>query len=279
MSPLLHAGRELDLVPGRTIFDYADDLKLRVPTSCGRNGGCHECIVEIRRGMDALSSPTNSEHFLRSNYRLACQAEVVAVDATVEFAVLRRQPRILTDSVPRDYGLRPSTTRQGDGVYFRDRRIDRYAGAVFGLAVDIGTTTVAMNLADLERGEVLATASFENPQRFGGSDVMHRISYDGGPYAGELQQVMLSAINFEIGEMARGLGFHRRLVYEVVVAGNSTMRDLFFGLDVQPIGEKPYRSTTGLDQESGIRETTALTRTAKELALRSSPAPMFTEEP
>ena len=271
MSPLYHAGRELALVPGRTIFDYADALKVRVPTSCGRNGDCHECIVEIRRGMDALWPPADCERFLSGDYRLACQAGIVDVDAAVEFALLRRQPRILTDSVHLDYHLAPAVTRDGDSVYFNDWRIDRYQGGMFGLAIDIGTTTVAMNLVDLETGRVLATPSFENPQRFGGSDVMHRISYDAGPSSGELRQVMLSAVNFEIGELARQLGFRRRLIYEVVVVGNSTMRDIFFGLDVQSIGEKPYRSTTETDLEMGLRETTALHGSAEGLGLRVFP--------
>ena len=271
MSPLYHDGRELQLLRNRTIFDYADDLKVRVPTSCGRNGDCHECIVEIRRGMEALSPLTGAEAFLRESYRLACQTSIVDVDAAVEFAVLRRQPRILTESVSHDYPICPAVTRSGDSVYLDGRRIDSYRGGIFGLAVDVGTTTVAMNLVDLERGEVVATASFENPQRFGGSDIMHRISYDGGPFAGELQQVILSSLNFEIGDLARRTGVHRRLVYEVVAVGNSTMRDLFFGLDVQPIGEKPYRSTTETDVELGLRETTALGRRAGELGIRVFP--------
>jgi uncharacterized 2Fe-2S/4Fe-4S cluster protein (DUF4445 family) len=100
---------------------------------------------------------------------------------------------------------------------------------------------------------------------------MHRISYDAGPSSGELRQVMLSAVNFEIGELARQLGFHRRLIYEVVVVGNSTMRDIFFGLNVQSIGEKPYRSTTETDLEMGLRETTALHGSAEGLGLRVFP--------
>ena len=47
--------------------------------------------------------------------------------------------------------------------------MDTYRGRILGLAVDIGTTTVAMNLVDLESGEIVATSSFENPQRFGGA--------------------------------------------------------------------------------------------------------------
>ena len=271
MSPLLHSGQSLDLVRGQSIFDYADSLSVRVPTSCGRTGECHECIVEIRRGMEGLSPLTDAEAFLRDNYRLACQAEVVDIDAEVEFAVLRRQPRILTHSVRREVEHGPLTTRRGDDVFYLDERIGPYRGRIYGLAVDIGTTTVVMNLVDLESGEVLHTSSFENPQRFGGSDIMHRISYDGGEYRGELRQVMLSAINFEIGDMARSLGFHRRDIYEVVVVGNSTMRDIFFGLDVQPIGEKPYRSIIETEMREGVRKTTALHSTAREIGLRVFP--------
>ncbi len=271
MPPLHHGGRRLDLTAGKTIFDYADALKVRVPTSCRRNGECHECIVEVRRGMEALSPATDAEKFLRDSYRLACQATVLDPTAEIDFAVLRRQPRILTDSIHRDVSLDPATTRQGDGVYFDGRRLDRYRGRIYGLAIDLGTTTVVLNLVDLESGQVLQTASFENPQRFGGSDIMNRISYDGGPFGGELRQVMLSAINFEIGELARTLGFHRRDIYEIVIVGNATMRDIFFGFDVQPIGQKPYKSIVELEMEAGSRSTTSLQVSAEDLGLRVFP--------
>ena len=162
MAPLYHDRQRLESAPGESIFDYADALKLRVPTSCGRTGECHECIVEIKRGMDALSPLSDSEEFLRDNYRLACQARVVDADADIEFTVLRRQPRILTDSVKRKVSLDPAVVRRDD-VCVRDGRIDDYRGHIYGLAVDLGTTTVVMNLADLETGEILYTASFENP--------------------------------------------------------------------------------------------------------------------
>jgi uncharacterized 2Fe-2S/4Fe-4S cluster protein (DUF4445 family) len=271
MSPLYHADSELELVAGKSIFDYADTLKVRVPTSCGRSGECHECIVDIRRGMEALSPHSESEGFLRDSYRLACQAKVVDPDAEVEFMALRRQPRILTHSIRREVKLDPVTVRRGDGVYHEDERIDSYRGNILGLAIDVGTTTVVVNLVDLESGEIVYMASFENPQRFGGSDIMHRISYDGGPFHGELQQVILSSVNFEIGDMCRRLGIHRRRIYEVVVASNATMRDIFFGIDVQSIGERPYKSLTELELDRGERQTTALNVKASELGLRVFP--------
>jgi uncharacterized 2Fe-2S/4Fe-4S cluster protein (DUF4445 family) len=271
MAPLYHDRHKLESVVGKTIFDYADTLKVRVPTSCGRTGECHECIVAIKQGMEALNPPTEPERFLRDNYRLACQAIILDVDPEIEFAVRRRQPRILTHSIRRKVKPDPLTVRRHDGVYFQGERIDNYRGQLYGLAIDLGTTTVVMNLVDLENAEILYTASFENPQKFGGSDVMNRISYDGGPFQGELQRVMVSAINFEIGDMVRRVKFHRRRIYEVVVVGNSTMRDIFFGLDVQPIGEKPYKSVTELDMMQGLRQTTTLNVKAKDLGLRVFP--------
>jgi uncharacterized 2Fe-2S/4Fe-4S cluster protein (DUF4445 family) len=71
--------------------------------------------------------------------------------------------------------------------------------------------------------------------------------------------------------MARDLGFHRRQVYEVVIVGNSTMRDICFGLDVQSIGERPYKSLIEHEMDQGGRETTALNVKAADLGLRVFP--------
>ena len=307
--PLIHNQTSLPLEAGKTLFDYADDLAVRVPTSCNRNGECHECIVEVRRGMDALEPLNDTEEFLRENYRLACQARVINIEADIEFNVLRRQPRILTESIQRDdIDLDPLTVREGDNIIFKGdvppaanppapfakrkgarkseanfagdarggagggpRIVDRYRGRILGIAADIGTTTVAMNLVDLETGDILYTASFENPQRFGGSDVMNRISYDTGTYRGELKAVLISSINYEIGEMVRALKIRRRHIVEFVAVGNTTMRDILFGIDVEPIGQKPYKSHIEDDFRNGKRDTTALNRQAHELGIRINP--------
>ena len=293
--PLTHNQTSLPLEAGKSLFDYADDLAVRVPTSCGRTGECHECIVEVRRGMDALDPLTDSENFLRENYRLACQATVVDIEADIEFNILRRQPRILTESIDRtDIELDPLTVREGDNIIYKGesapfakrkgarkseaifagdgpRVIDRYRGRILGIAADIGTTTVAMNLVDLETGDILYTASFENPQRFGGSDVMHRISYETGTFRGELQAVLISSINYEIGEMVRALKIRRRQIVELVAVGNTTMRDMLFGIDVEPIGQKPYKSHIETDFLDGNRDTTVLNVPAHELGIHINP--------
>jgi len=275
LSPVYLNSQKLDSEKGESLFDFADSLSVRVPTSCGRTGECHECIVEIRKGSEAITPKTTSENFLRGDYRLACQAFVADPSAEIEFAILRRQPRILTSGLKRDIALRPSYTRIEQDVVFDSPEgpivVDKYSGAIYGIAADLGTTTVVLNLVNLESGEIEYTASFENPQRFGGSDVMNRISYDGGPDSGELQSVIVSAINFEIGEMVRVLKIRRRQIFEIVAVGNTTMRDLFFGIDVQSIGTRPYKSLIEEEFKVGERVNTALTTSAYELGLRIHP--------
>ena len=275
MSPVYLNSQKLDADTNDSLFDLADSLSVRVPTSCGRTGECHECIVEVRKGTEALTPPTEEEKFLRGNYRLACQACVTDTEVDIDFAVLRRQPRILTAGTKREIKLQPAYVRVEDEVVFNGAdgqvSVDKYRGAIYGIAADLGTTTVVLNLVNLETGETLYTASFENPQRFGGSDIMNRISYDGGKDAGELRAVMVSSINFEIGEMVRALKIRRRQIFEFVAVGNTTMRDLFFGIDVQSIGTRPYKSLIEDEFRESKRETTALTTSAAELELRINP--------
>ena len=270
MATITHDGETRRLATGKTIFDYADELTVQVPTSCFRTGICHECIVEIKEGIEALCPRTEAESFLSDNYRLACQAVVENADIDIQFSPLRRTPKILTLTQEKAIDRDPVVTRQGDTVYYDGEAVDKYRGHIYGLAIDLGTTTVVVDLVDLESGESVHVSSFENPQRFGGSDVMHRISYD-GEFSGELRKSVINALNHEILEMGERLGFVRQEIYELVVAGNSTMRDIFFKLDVQGIGQKPYKSITEHEYLAGDRETTSLILGTRRLGIRANP--------
>lgn len=272
MSSITHDRAVRDLVAGRTIFEYADELSVEVPTSCQRNGRCHECVVEIRKGMTALSPPNAAESFLRGDFRLACQAEVVSTAEDIEFAALCRRPRILTASPPnKDLALDSAVRESAGTVFYRDEEIGAFRGHLFGLTIDLGTTTVAMELVDLRTGQGVRTCSFENPQRFGGSDVMHRISYDGADGSGELQRAVTAAINREIMDFCQALNFSRHEIYEITVAANTTMRDILFKIDVQTVGQKPYKSLIENEVAAGKRSGTALSDSARKLGLLANP--------
>ena len=269
MSRVRHGGEARDAAVGRSLFDYADELAVEVATSCGRTGRCHECVVEVSAGAEALGPRTEAESFLRGPYRLACQAVLAADDIEVRFAPLRRRPRIVSLGAARvSVPHAPIAAQRGGGVYYGGERIDDYRGRVLGIAVDLGTTTVVMDLVDLETGESVETVAFENPQRFGGSDVMSRISYEADAGKGALQQAAIGALNREIRRLARRRGIARRAIYEIVIAGNATMRDILFGYDVQSIGQKPYKSLVEYAFRAGERATTALTVDAWALGLR-----------
>ena len=271
MSLVRHGGAAGAAVIGRTLFDYADELAVEVPTSCRRAGRCHECVVEVSAGLEALGPRAAAESFLRGPWRLACQAALVRDDVEIAFAPLRRRTRIVTLGGAR--GVRehaPAATRRGDGVWRGGERIDDYRGRILGAAIDLGTTTVVLDLVDLETGESVETVAFENPQRFGGSDVMTRISYEAEAGRGALQGAAIAAINREIRALARRRRFARRAIYEFVVAANSTMRDVLFGYDVQSIGQRPYKSTVEAEWRAGARAGTALHADAWALGLRAN---------
>jgi len=257
---------------GRTLFDDADERELKVPTSCRRTGRCRECVVEVTSGADHLAPPTEAEAFLREPYRLACQAAVLPEDAVVGFSILRRRLRIVVPEAAPDPGDIDPVVTVADGVVLYDGEpVEPVRGGIYGVAVDLGTTTVVFELVDLRTGRTLEVVAIENPQRFGGSDVMSRISYDEGDGRHELQRAVRKAVNRELDELYERRGIDRREVYEVVVVGNSTMRDLFFKLDVSSIGQRPYKSLTEHELLAGLRDTTAVTRRAYELGVRVNP--------
>src|SRR5207244_10962437 len=98
MAFVSSGGERCESEAGCTLFECADRLGVRVPTSCGRQGICHECIVEVTCGSEALVPRTGPEAFLRSGYRLACQAAVSDAGLDIEFAPLARRPQILPTS-------------------------------------------------------------------------------------------------------------------------------------------------------------------------------------
>jgi uncharacterized 2Fe-2S/4Fe-4S cluster protein (DUF4445 family) len=163
--------------------------------------------------------------------------------------------------------LDPAVTRDGERILLDGAEIARSFAPIHGLAMDLGTTTVVVRLLNLETGEIVADASFENPQRFGGSDVMSRIHFDTNDKSKLLQRTLAGYLTHAIEEFP----VDPQTIYELVVAGNSTMRDIFFRLNVHSIGQSPYRSITELEMEAGQRTTTSLSAFAKQLLLPIHP--------
>lgn len=248
MSQLLIDHHRISPAEGSTLFDAAESAGVHVPTSCVKQGKCRECILEIEDGEALLSPRTAEESHLGGGFRLACRTRIVG-DGTVRCHTMRRSAMRIVD--------------EAGGLSVRPFDLDPVCREGYGIAVDLGTTTVVMRLYDLGTGGLVASQSFENPQRFGGSDVMSRIHYDTHHRGRLLQRTLLGYM----GQAIRRFPVPAERIHEMTVAANTTMRDILFGLDVHSIGQKPYRSLTEHQFREGTRPTTAVTTTAKKLRL------------
>ena len=117
---------------------------------------------------------------------------------------------------------------------FRDR--------VFGLAVDVGSTTIAAHLCNLETGEVVASAGAMNPQIRFGEDLMSRVSYSmmhpGG--AQQMTEAVRGALNTLIADVAREAMIEVTDILELTIVGNPIMHHLLLGIDPVELGGAPF---------------------------------------
>jgi len=153
----------------------------------------------------------------------------------VDVAMLRHAPRQLRQQAYR-----------GTAVLSDHQLIDLEegdtTGRCFGLAIDIGTTTMVASLLNMCSGQELAVVSRMNPQVTFGDDVLSRIYHSAScPHClEELRQAVVR----EIGGMIRGLcdqaGINARFIYEATFAGNTTMQHLLCGVDPSPLGVVPF---------------------------------------
>ena len=124
---------------------------------------------------------------------------------------------------------------------------------VYGMAVDLGSTTIAAQLCNLITGEVVATADTMNPQIRFGEDLMSRVSYvmmnEGGDVA--MTQVVRETFNQLAKRAAKSAGIQVEDIMDMTVVANPIMHHLFLGIDPTPLGTAPFTLTT--DQTTILR--------------------------
>ena len=118
--------------------------------------------------------------------------------------------------------------------------------SVYGIAVDIGSTTVAAHLCELSSGEVLASAGVMNPQIRFGEDLMSRVSYVMMNPGGEvdLTRVVREAINDLVAEVCAEAGVDRHHVMDITFVGNPVMHHLLLGINPVELGGAPFALAT-----------------------------------
>ncbi|TMF52415.1 MAG: DUF4445 domain-containing protein [Chloroflexi bacterium] len=188
----------------------------------------------VRKVFVELSEPSLEDQ--RSDLeRLRDALTAEGFDMKADLRVLRRLPVVL-----RDAGFTVTAVLGGDALIAvepGDTREESY-----GVAVDLGTTTVVGTLMNLKTGMAEAVRSTLNGQAPFGADVISRISHgmQGDEAKAELRDAVRRTINTILSELYESAGVSRDRVYEMVIVGNATMLHLMLGIDATPISMMPF---------------------------------------
>jgi len=238
-------GLRVNVLPGTTVQEAAAVAGIIIDAPCGGKGNCGKCRVEIIKGH---MPPTGIEQKfigredLNRGTRLACQARIfkpaqILIPPESRFSV----QRILTDTIGLQ-GLEPGSGKQGEG---------------YGVAFDIGTTTLVGTLLETGTGKETGVSARMNPQTVYGDDVISRINMviveaDG---LEKLHGKLIAELNIMIDELVKNAGINRELVRKVTVAGNSTMQHLFLNVSPESMGTLPFTLAVRDSVSVGASET------------------------
>jgi uncharacterized 2Fe-2S/4Fe-4S cluster protein (DUF4445 family) len=122
----------------------------------------------------------------------------------------------------------------------------RHAG-LYGLAIDIGTTSVVLFLCNLANGEILAVRTAGNPQAAYGEDVIARMTqvHEDPAMLGTLQKLLVEELNRLLDDACAETGVRRADVADAVIVGNPTMQHILLGINPEPLGRGPYLPVLG----------------------------------
>lgn len=251
--------REVAAAKGTTLMEALVAAGIMLRSDCGGRGRCGKCLVRVVGADRSGASPPDAgelgwlgEAGVAAGRRLACRTRVLGPIGleipegsrlTLE-VVQKGVPLLLARLETKAPGPRPVSA-------FR-----------YGLAVDLGTTTLAVYLCDLATRTVAGSTSVRNPQAIFGDDVISRIvAVQKAADLTRLQALAVRAIDWAAAALCRRLAVDPLSIGSVVAVGNSTMIHLLLGEDPSSIGVFPYSP----------RFTEEQTRTGENLGLTFNP--------
>ncbi len=209
-------GKRISIHAGSTLLDAAYKAGIILNSSCGGRGTCRKCAVLIQPGDKQV---------------LACQYNIDSdLIVTVPAESRLFEQKILEHGIDRE--IESTFVKPADA-----------AEAIFGLAVDIGTTTVVAKLIDLADGKLIAAEADFNPQSIHGDDVVSRITFaQTDEHLTELQRLIVECINNLIVRLCKKTEIDSDCICEMAVVGNTTMTHILLHLPVAQLGQAPYRA-------------------------------------
>lgn len=216
---VLSHGREIEVCSKAPLLTTLIEHSIIIRSDCGGRGVCNKCVVDV----------STEKH--EPVTKLSCQYIVDQdIDITIPQTSLQ-SPNILrkkTTSLPKHFKRRIKTNHKAEPIY--------------GIAVDLGTTTIALYLCDITQGTILTSSSVKNPQSLYGDDVMSRISSiaEDEKKLNLLQKLVIKTIEWGCKNLSETQGMKLEKISKMMVVGNPTMIHIFLGVDPHPIGVAPY---------------------------------------
>jgi uncharacterized 2Fe-2S/4Fe-4S cluster protein (DUF4445 family) len=187
----------------------------------------------IRKAVVRVELPQEEHHQTSDVEQLALAAGLAASDVSLD--VVRTLPGTLREAKGEvtvvTFQGRPLAVERGDTTAMG-----------FGIAIDVGTTSVVTTLLELASGEVMASVSSLNPQATFGGDLMSRIAFAQWNPSNlrKLQSRIIGLLNQQIDELVERSGVLPQWVYKVTVVGNTCMHHILLGIDPTYVGLSPY---------------------------------------
>jgi uncharacterized 2Fe-2S/4Fe-4S cluster protein (DUF4445 family) len=223
---------------GKTVYDASVKLGLPLSADCGGAGWCGKCKIKIIKGarnIDSVEKKLLTESEKKNNIRLACR-HIVTKDTIVR--------------IPREKGILPPIILEK-----APEKPLLKKGKNFGLAFDVGTTSLAGYLVNLDDGSVLKAVSIANSQRAFGADIISRISFaSDSKRLKQLTNAVRKDVKDAIQKLLRGTGVKQENIHAASFAGNTVMHHLFLGIDPSGLGSAPYQPAVKEGVEFYLRD-------------------------
>lgn len=235
---------------GASLLELLRSQGIYVSAACGGKGTCGKCKVQMLSGATKIGEMDRkhlSEEELEAGWRLACMAypkddccvklggaDEFGFEAVAEHSRDGERKNLVGDRT----GKAPIMSDTTDA----EAAIEATATAASGydIAIDIGTTTIAMELIKRNTGEVLHTVTSVNHQRAFGADVISRIRAANEGHGAELRESIQRDLLEGIGRLLKESGTAGGSVRRIAIAGNTTMGHLLMGYSCETLGTYPF---------------------------------------
>ena len=211
-----------------TILEFLREKNIHIDAACNGLGVCGKCKIKLE-STDVSISERNllGEENIKSRYRLACMHSIDEVDK--EFILKSFES-----------GKKPESIVLTES--FTPKIIHTNIQEKYGIAIDIGTTTVAMELIDLKNAKIISKVADVNSQVKFGFDVMSRIAFtlENPEGLSTLQKSIVDTLNTLINKLLDESKIKREDIAELAVSANTTMCHILLGESVESLGKFPF---------------------------------------